>query len=136
MTLPFTRTVRTWWSKSLIASLLFLQLASAAYACAMPAAGAGGSSMADMPCAEAMARGDMSMLDPEQPGLCLEHCKGGSPTIEPGTVAGIALPALVALFVVAPIEATDRAGARQAQWRRRASAPPPPHAILHCCFRI
>lgn len=132
-----TRNARIWWSRWLIASLLFLQLASAAYACSMSSASAGGPSMAGMPCAQAMANGGLPAMDPEQPGLCLEHCKGGSQTIEQGTAASVALPALVALFFVAAATGEpDEASAWLAQERSRDGALPPPHAILHCCFRI
>ncbi|WP_439570544.1 hypothetical protein [Methylibium sp.] len=133
----FTRSARTWWSRSLIASLLFLQLASAAYACAMHSTKSADASMAGMPCAQAMAGDDSSTMDPDQPGLCHEHCKGGSPTIEPAATAVPGAPALVALFAITtpvalPVEARAWLG-----WRvERDSGPPQPHAILHCCFRI
>ena len=143
MTLPFTRTARTWWSRSLIASLLFLQLATAAYACAMhstpPADSnmAATASMAGMPCAEAMAGADMATMDADQPGLCHEHCKGGSQTIEPAATLALAAPAMVVLFVItAPAAPAGGASGWQLGQVERDSAPPPPHAILHCCFRI
>ena len=77
-------------------------------------------------------------MDAEQPGLCLEHCKGGSQTLEPGTTgAGVVPPAPVALFVVPmPFDASDGVRAWQAQWQRRDPASPPPHTLLHCCFRL
>jgi hypothetical protein len=132
----FNRRARTWWSRSLIASLLFLQLATAAYACAMHSTPAD-ASMAGMPCAEAMAGGDMATMDPDQPGLCHEHCKGGSQTIEPAATVALAAPAMVMLFVItAPAAPEGEASVWQAQRVERDSAPPPPLAILHCCFRI
>lgn len=137
MNLRFTRTARTWWSRSLIASLLFLQLASAAYACAMQSTPPADASMAGMPCAQAMADGDMAPMDPDQPGLCHEHCKGGSQTIEPAAAATMAVPAMVVLFVIAaPVAPAGDAGGWHDRQVERGSAPPPPHAILHCCFRI
>lgn len=132
----FSRPTRTWCSRWLIASLLFMQLASGAYACAMTSLAAK-SPMAGMPCAQAMAEGGMSIMDPDQLGLCFEHCKGGSQTkLEPGSTAGFAMPALVALFVVTVPSQPARTAATQAQWHGRESARPPPHAILHCCLRI
>jgi len=131
------RTARLWWSRWLIASLLFLQLASAAYACSMSSAAAGEAPMAGMPCAQAMANGGLPAMDPEQPGLCLEHCKGGSLTIEQGASASVASPALLALFfVAAATEEPDESSVWLAQERSRDVAPPASHAILHCCFRI
>ena len=132
-----SRVVRSWWSKSLIASLLFLQLASAAYACAMQSTKPADASMAGMPCAQAMTGGDMSTMDPDQPGLCHEHCKGGTQTTEPAPTVGLAAPAMVALFVIAaPAVSAGQTGDWRSRQVERDSAPPPPHAILHCCFRI
>jgi hypothetical protein len=137
VTMHFTRTARTWWSRSLIASLLFLQLATAAYACAMHSTPPADASMAGMPCAEAMAGGDMATMDPDQPGLCHEHCKGGSHTIEPAATVALTAPAMVVLFVItAPAAPAGEASGWQPGQVERDSAPPPPHAILHCCFRI
>lgn len=135
MNLRLARNARIRWSGWLIASLLFLQLASAAYACTM-GTGAAEPSMAGMPCAQQMAEGFAPALDPEQPGLCLEHCKGGSQTVEPSHSPAPLLPALVALFVVAPVEPVADASAWLAQDRRRERAPPPAHSILHCCYRL
>lgn len=133
----FTRTARTWWARSLIASLLFLQLATASYACAMRSTKATEPSMAGMPCAQAMAGEDMAAMDPDQPGLCHEHCKGVSQSIEPAAPVAIAVPAMVALFVIAaPVAPAAGADGWQAGQVERDSAPPPPLAILHCCWRI
>jgi hypothetical protein len=131
------RAARSLWSRWLIASLLFLQLASAAYACSMGTAGADAQSMAGMPCAQTMADSLVPALDPEQPGLCLEHCKGGSVTVDQGAAASLALPAPVGPFVVAGAnELPARSSAWQAQRRNRDRAPPEAHSILHCCYRI
>ena len=131
------RTARTWWSSLLIASLLFLQLATAAYACAMHSTPPAGASMSGMPCAQEMAAGGMATMDPEQPGLCHEHCKGGFQTIEPAVQGALPAPVLDALFVIAPpVGPVVLAGAWRAWQFERDSAPPLPHSILHCCFRI
>ncbi len=131
------RHTRLWWSRCLIACLLFLQVASAAYACAMPSAALDSQSMAGQPCAQFMANGPVPALDPEQPGLCLEHCKGGSQTVDQGASSSPGLPALVALFFVAAAnEQPAEASAWHAQQRSRDRAPPPAHSILHCCYRI
>jgi hypothetical protein len=132
-----TRNARAWLSRWLIASLLFLQLASSAYACAMSTAGAAAASMAGMPCAELMGRDGMAAMDPDQPGLCLEHCKGGSPTLEPGSATGVVPPTTALPFVAAaPAELAGMVNGWRARARSHGGAPPPPHAILHCCFRI
>ena len=136
------RKARIWWSGWLIVSLLFMQLASAAYACPMTSTRSDEPRVSGMPCAMAMAIANPSderpALDPEQPALCLAHCKGGSQTVDPGHTSSIAAPLLVALFVVtAAADASIVARTRRAQHGSSESAPPPPpHTILHCCFRI
>lgn len=137
MNFRLARPARTWWSRSLIASLLFLQLATAAYACAMQSAPRADASMAGMPCAQEMATEGMAAMDPDQPGLCLEHCKGGSQSIEPATQGALPAPALDALFVVAaPVGPEVEFSASRAWQFERDGIPPLPHSILHCCFRI
>lgn len=132
-----TRTARSWWSRLLIASLLFLQLASAAYACALQSTRPADASMAGMPCAEAMVNVDKASMDPDQPGLCHEHCKGGTQTIEPLASIALPIPSMVMLFVIAPPVAPEAEGNGWQHGRvERDSAPPTPHTILHCCFRI
>lgn len=135
--LRLARNARIRWSGWLIASLLFLQLASASYACTLGTGDANAQSMAGMPCAQQMAEGFAPALDPEQPGLCLQHCQGGSQTVDQGSAASPGLPALAALFFVAAASGqAAEASAWQAQQRRRDRAPPPPHSILHCCYRL
>ena len=125
-----------------MASLLFLQLATAAYACALPITPPADGFMAGMPCAQGMAAeglaaGGMATIDLEQPGLCHEHCKGASQTIEPADQGALPAPALAVLFVIAaPVAPVAHAGAWRAWQSERDSAPPLPHTILHCCFRI
>lgn len=137
MNAPLVRKARIRWCGWLIASLLFLQLASAAHACTAGMAEAGVQSMAGMPCAQQMAEDFAPALDPEQPGLCLEHCRSGSQTVDQSSGASLAAPALIALFFVAAAhEPPAEASAWQAQRRSRDRAPPPPHSVLHCCYRI
>ena len=80
---------------------------------------------------------DMATMDPDQPGLCHEHCKGGSQTVEPAGAVALPVPAMVVLFVIAaPVAPAGEASGWQPGQVERESAPPLPHAILHCCFRI
>jgi hypothetical protein len=131
------RNSRVWWSRWLVASLLFLQLASAAYACSMGSVEADSHAMPGMPCGQSVAEDSVPALDPEQPGLCLEHCRSGSQTIDQSAAASLAVPALVPLFFVAPVDGRlAQTSAWQAQQRSRERAPPPAHSILHCCYRI
>lgn len=136
--LRLARTPRLWWTRGLIAALLFLQLASAAYACSMGTAKADAPSMAGMPCAQPMADGFVPALDADRPGLCLEHCRSGSQAVDQGSPAPVPLPALmVLLFAVAePAPPSADASPWRTRHRSRERAPPPAHSILHCCYRI
>jgi hypothetical protein len=105
-------------------ALLFAQLSVAAYACPSPQAG----EMTD--CA-----GMMSQLDQASPNLCAEHCHYGEQSDQLRTPAAPTV-SLVSLYTVAltPVLA-------EPIWRGIVASSlltvrPPPHAILHCCFRI
>ena len=120
--------------KFLIGAILFIQMAVAGYAC--PSAG----NTAPVQ----VARGEVmsvdcdqmaGMLDPAAPSLCYAHCHNheqsadhaDSPALPPGLFAALywlAAPPLVEPKVVTPDAVVLHA------------ALPPPHAILHCCFRI
>lgn len=85
---------RGWLARSLVALLLFVQWATASYACPrLDAAAARGEaavtamSMASMPdCA-----GDMSAMDPAQPQLCKAHCEAGQQSVN-SAAAGLDAP--------------------------------------------
>lgn len=125
------RIFRRWLSSLLVLTILFTQVATAAYAC--PAYG--GSNQAPvktMPCANMMGSG--MALDPEQPGLCQQHCQFGNTQQAGDPAQACALPAvnLAVLFVISP--ALDAGVASAVQQPRRERAPP--HSILHCCYRF
>ena len=74
------------WIASMLATVLvFLQLATAAYACAAPQAATGEPTMAAMPDCEAM-----SSMDPEQPQLCKAHCDRDKQTVNNAPVPDVA----------------------------------------------
>jgi hypothetical protein len=79
---------------------------------------------------------EMAGLDPVVPNLCFAHCQAGDQTFDHSqqpTAAPAVLPALVvSLFDPAALQASSRASSTH----RFAAARPPPHSILHCCFRI
>lgn len=136
---PSRRNLLRWLSGWLITAILFSQLAVAAYVCPQPPAAAdhGAAAMAGMPCAAMM--GAASALDPDQPGLCLQHCQFGSTGAQPADHAAAVIVAFVALllFTLIPTVARPAGGlAWLTRQRRRDRAPPPPHSILHCCHRI
>jgi hypothetical protein len=140
-TMLLRRSLRRWLSGWLVLAVLFTQLATAAYACPMAttAAGQGGES-ADrpaMPCAAMMSGAAGLRLDTEQPGLCMQHCWGGSQTFDNANPASIPAPTPLPTLTV---RAQEPAGAALPAWaahrRSRDSAPPLPHSIDHCCYRI
>ncbi len=136
----FSRALRRRLSGWLMVAILFMQVATAAYAC--PAnnafsAGAAGAATAGMPCAGAMAQG--SSLDAEQPGLCQQHCQFGHTQQPSDPWPLLQAPWVDArlLFVLGPVAppAAARPGWVQ-RVRTRGPAPPLAHSIEHCCFRI
>lgn len=77
----------------------------------------------------------MGQPDPDNPNLCTEHAHFGQQSDQTPTPT---LPAilLVSLYVVSPVPELKlpiRPAAASASFLAAAS---PPHAILHCCFRI
>ena len=117
-------------------AILFTQIATAAYACpAMPRADAG--AMSGMPCAEMMATG--VALDAGQPGLCQQHCQFGTThqPVDPAQTLAVAQAVPLELFALSPTVVRHvQAAPWAAHQRSRERAPPPTHAILHCCYRI
>ncbi len=138
------RTVLRWLSGWLITTILFTQVAVAAYTCpqVLSRADANSSAMVGMPCAETMSKALASdtTLDANQPGLCLQHCQFGSTGGQPADNAapvGVAIVAWLLLFTLIPTAARPVGGlAWTVRQRRRDRARPPPHSILHCCHRI
>ncbi len=138
-------------AQAVIGSLLFAQLAVAAYACpTLPSAGAqmsmqgstdADSSKASMDGANKSGSNcdDMALgaMDPQNANLCAEHCKFGQQSDQTSILKAPAAP-LMALYF-APLSPTPTAAGL-----RSVAAPPatallatsPPHTILHCCFRI
>ena len=121
------------WSHGLIASLLFMQLAMAAHAC--PQAQSTPAASAAMPCAQTKA--DAAPADDAQPGLCHEHCKGGTQTVDSGQAPGVSAPLLLALFT---IDVVSVPGHESSAWiavqQRRDRAPPLALSVVYCCYRL
>jgi hypothetical protein len=113
-------------------SLLFAQLAVAAYACPQLAMAvmSAQAEQGDMP-------GCTGMADAGRPGLCQAHCASGQQSLDAPAIPPVA--PFSATGLVAVIALTDAAEAA----RPAAPHPPllahataPPLAIRHCCFRI
>lgn len=132
----------------LIGVLLFAQFAVASYACPSLA---GTRSVASGPTAmmvDAQAPDDAQgnsaamapscdQMDPNARSLCIEHCRFGHQSADTAP-ASMVLAALPALLYSLPAEPELAPGFSRSLSAADASpaAPPPPHAILHCVYRI
>ncbi|HCY62240.1 MAG TPA: hypothetical protein DHV59_05305 [Oxalobacteraceae bacterium] len=118
-----------------VVSVLFSQLAMAAYACP--------GMLTDQAMAMAMAAEiehvmpDCEQMDSAQPALCHAHMQAGDQTLDkppspnvPPTVAVLLMPAMSDLHLAHPpvVFYADTAGLRRAS--------EPPLSIRNCCFRI
>ena len=120
----------------LIAAVLFAQMAVAAYACPSLVKSRLDSTT-DATAAKTPGDCDhmAGMLDSASPGLCSAHCHNheqsadhaDAPTLPPAlfaTLYWLVIPEMAEPAVHSPDASVLHA------------ALPPPHAILHCCFRI
>jgi hypothetical protein len=71
----------------------------------------------------------------DSPNLCAAHCQTGDQNIDGGQTPAVPAHMLSSFYVVhipfAPAELNQNSTPTVA-----INAIPPPHAILHCCFRI
>ena len=128
--------MRAFVCRLLICAILFVQLAVSAYACpSLLKAGVEATPDATTYSMPMDCEHMVGMLDPAAPSLCYTHCHNheqsadhaDSPTLPPALFA--TLYWLVAQSPVEPVSDTPETSVLHA-------ALPPPHAILHCCFRI
>ncbi len=128
------RTLLRCLSGWLITTIVFAQVAVAAYVC--PQAQPGTGAHVAMPCSN---MADMAATpDVDQPVLCHQHCQPdpSQQAADQGVTVATAMVALL-LFVLSATVVTPVGGFTWlTRWRRRDRAPPPPHSILHCCHRI
>lgn len=134
-----TRLLRT-IARALIGVVLLAQLAVSAYACPGVASAAGmtmasGAGVAatnnPMPDCEGMT----AAMDPAFAALCAEHCHQGQQSDHAATLA-VPTPVLTALYQTPPAPEPGVASRPAAASTNARVAAFPPHAILHCCFRI
>ena len=133
-----SRALRKTISRWLIGMLLLAQFAVASYACpglsTSTAAPKGGDAMV---MAADMAPG-CDQMDTKAVNLCAEHCHFGQQSSDTAPVP-VPLPAVPTLLYSLPIEPAHLLGSSRSVPTADvsvAAAPPPPHAILHCVFRI
>ncbi|MEO6407889.1 MAG: hypothetical protein ABIO45_03955 [Burkholderiaceae bacterium] len=139
------RNVNRFIARLLVGVMVFAQMMVAAYACAgaqgasMRRAGGFGTDVAMSGTAMAdLADGDLghAAMDPAQPNLCAAHCQSSQQNADgkPSPSVSAAIP--TSLY---PRELTVlHAGIQRASTAADGLLPKadPPHAILHCCFRI
>ena len=156
--LNMTRRLKRLFCRLLIGTLLFAQMAIAAYACpqlsptgfsqpsAAPAmasmgkqagpnrATAGSATMtpaADMPpCCDGMGRSD-----PNNPNLCAGHCQFGQQSDQTRTPTMPAALLTRSFYTVSPAPEPTAPTRPVATSAGILAATSPPHVILHCCFR-
>ena len=134
----------------LIGVLLFAQFAVASYACpglqgqGSMSTGQAGAVMSAAVVDDAVAAQPAAMppgyyqLDPDAANLCAEHCRQGQQTADtaPAPVVSAAIPTLLYSLPPEPQHSLGCGRSFPAPDARLAVAPEPPHAILHCVFRI
>ncbi len=141
MTRALTRTV----ARTLLALYLFAQMLVAAHACPAMSPNDAGKPMNAEAAAHAVAPtpptaqdgADMAGCDEAQhsANLCAAHCQAGDQTTDPAQ--GPAVPAnLLSSFYVVQMPSATSERDRNSTPSEVVAAIPPPHAILHCCFRI
>jgi len=136
-----TRALNKLICRVLIGVFLFAQISVAAYAC--PAlegmARPSGEPSAMQSEGDAMMPGcdQMDQLDPSAANLCAEHCKLGHQSSDTAPMPSLAASAPALLYLVPEQDLTrGTSAAFQPAQDILPAAAPPPHAVLHCVWRI
>lgn len=126
-------------ARGLISVLLLAQLAVAAYACPGLAAKAPAAAMASADGAMDARMTDcddmVGAMDPESANLCAEHCKQGQQSDQASTLT-VPVAMLTALYTTPPAMPGKAPPRPAAATLSALVAASPPHAILHCVYRI
>jgi hypothetical protein len=123
----FTQTFKRLLAKSVIAAVLFTQLAVAAYAC--PAVEGPAAVIATMIADDAMhaAMPGCEMGDNDNPNLCLQHCQAGDQSVQ--TLPHVPVPAFAAVpthIAIEPVQVFAGPGISVAlALPDRVTSPPP-----------
>ena len=145
--MTITRKLSKLISQVLIGVMLLTQLAVASYACPSMS-GSHAAVHADAPIAMSAASEEpesksaasdrgCDQIDQDAANLCLEHCRAGQQSHDTAPAPMVLAP-IPALLYSLPLEPGTPSGSLQDSPASDAglAAPPPPHAILHCVFRI
>ena len=136
-----TRSAVRMVARGLVGVLLFAQMAIAAYACpGLASAMAGDMQRGDASVAAKSAQmancDDMAgSMDPSSANLCAEHCKVGQQSDQAPTL-NVPAVVLTALYATPLVPATAPPPRVAAATMSALVAASPPHAILHCVYRI
>lgn len=133
----FAKSIRRRVTGLLLLAIIFVQLATAAYACTAPLEQAmQAAAMASMEGCSESNDAPLGMVDPDQPGLCLEHCKSVGGTAELSGTVQLSAVALPALAYVLPLIAAPRRDPVLRFIEQSRPAGSPPLSTLNCCYRI
>jgi hypothetical protein len=115
-------------------SLLFMQLAVAAYVC--PASGTGSPAASVMAIDQSMPGCQGMQANQPAPALCAAHCDHAPQSADTPSMPAIAPFVQAALCVVLPAHAGARPVASLPDGFPPAATGAPPLIIRNCCFRI
>lgn len=148
--MTLSKSLRSRACRFVVGVLACAQLAVASYACPLlvdPPPRAAADAPSTTPCdvmdmragspVDPLGTGLIGPLDADAGALCLEHCRFGQHSN--GSTASPVVHAafLVALYPLLTVPAEPTlASCQRIAAPPEATAAPPPHAILHCCFRI
>ncbi|MEP6872727.1 MAG: hypothetical protein ABI887_00015 [Burkholderiales bacterium] len=129
-------------SRVLIGVVLFAQFAVASYACPS-LMGAASMAAATSPEATQVATTTgmppgCDQLDPDAANLCAEHCRQGQQSADTASapVVSLGIPTFLYSLPIEPQHSLGPGRSFPAPDAHLDAAPEPPHAILHCVFRI
>ncbi len=140
-------------SRLLVGVVLFAQFTVASYACpglmgmrAMPsdaamATAAGAASISAAAGEQASMQPGCDQMEAGPTPLCAEHCHQGQQSADTASVPAVNVGVATLLYVLPfePQHGPDALGSGRSRpgfGADLAAAPEPPHAILHCVFRI
>lgn len=133
--MKLTRKTRLTAALLALVSMLFMQLAVAAYACPGLLMGDQGTEMLSQSQPDSGSMPGCDRPDPKQPALCHAHCQDGKQSLDKAELPPIP-PALAIGFFTAVVnfDILQRPFSTPVPLLTRTTAPP--LSIRNCCFRI
>lgn len=127
-----------WLSGTLIATLLFMQFAVAAHACAVPAPNRAAEAMPDCPGHAAEKSRAAAGERDDAPQLCKAHCERGSQAVGASAVSvdGPVASVTVAVLDWRPVDLLAAPGPAGAAPRLASGAPPPGSPPLYLSLLV